>query len=253
MLARHILQCDRATWLTRRADLADESFTQAFASLIARRTTREPVAYIRGFQEFWGREFHVTPAVLIPRVDTELTIEVAHEFLLERPTSSVVDVGTGSGCIAITLALEQPAAEIYATDISANALTVARANAERLGATGVHFRLGPYLADVPTPVDLVVSNPPYVADTDRPALAPEVGAYEPSEALFGGVDGLREIRAMLDHSRDALSRDGRLIMEIGYDQAERVEAETRMRAGLVLEETRTDLQGIERVAVIRRV
>lgn len=253
LLARHVLHWDRATWLTRRMDSPDERFSLDYAVAIARRTAREPVAYIRGIQEFWGREFQVTPAVLIPRPETELTIEVAEEVLSERPAASVVDVGTGSGCIAITLALEHPAARIYATDISGEALAVARANAARLGATRIHFTQGRYLADVPQPVDFIVTNPPYVAHTDRRALAPEVRDHEPAMALFGGDDGLDEVRAMLERSCHALTFNGRLIMEIGYGQDESVEAAIDAVPDLRLEDMRADLQGIRRVAVVRRI
>ena len=252
LLARHVLRWDRATWLTRRTDVAGEPFNGDFAALIARRTAREPVAYIRGVQEFWGREFQVTPAVLIPRAETELTIETADRFLRQRPGASIVDLGTGSGCIAITLALEHPSARVHATDISADALAIARGNAARLGATSIQFVHGAYLADVPLPVDLVVTNPPYVAGTDRPGLAPEVEEHEPSIALFGGHDGLDHIKAILDRAHGALAPDGRLIMEIGYGQDERVEAEVATVPELTLDEICADLQGIPRVAVIRR-
>jgi len=252
LLARHVLHWDRATWLMRRTAAADDRFRREYDEVIARRTAREPVAYIRGVQEFWGREFHVTPAVLIPRSETELTIEVAQDFLRQRPDAVVVDVGTGSGCIAITLALEHPSARIYATDISAEAVDIARANAARLDAGRIRFTCGAYLADVPQPVDLIVTNPPYVARTDRPALAPEVRDHEPATALFGGADGLDVVKEILDRSRHALSSDGRLIMEIGYGQDDRVENVTRGFPDLVLETIRPDLQGIPRVALIRR-
>ena len=129
--------------------MADPGFSDQYAALISRRTAREPVAYIRGVQEFWGRDYLVTPAVLIPRPETELAIEVAQAFLRDRPEAVVADIGTGSGCIAITLALEHPAARIYATDISPAALAVARANATRHGAERIHFVAGAFLADVP--------------------------------------------------------------------------------------------------------
>lgn len=253
LLARHVMRWDRATWLTRRMDAADEQFSHDYAAVIARRTAREPAAYIRGVQEFWGREFLVTPAVLIPRPETELTIEVAQSFLRDRPDALVVDIGTGSGCIAITLALEHPLARVYATDISAEALAVARTNARRLGSDCIRFVQGAYLADVPSPIDLIVTNPPYVAGADRRALAPEVRDFEPAVALFGGDDGLDEVKAILDRSWRVLAADGRLIMEIGYGQDDRVTAATDSVPELVLEEMRVDLQGIPRVAVIRRL
>jgi release factor glutamine methyltransferase len=252
LLARHALGWDRATWLTHRTSPADASFMESYASLIARRSTREPVAYIRGVQEFWGREFRVTPAVLIPRAETELVIEIASEFLAQQAHALVVDIGTGSGCLAITLALEHPSARIYATDISHDALHVAEENAARLGASHVRFTHGAYLSDIPPPIDLIITNPPYVAATSRRALPPEVEAHEPAIALFGGTDGFDTIIAILDHSEHALAPGGRLVMEIGYGQDERLEQELETRPRITLVKMREDLQGIPRVAVIQR-
>jgi release factor glutamine methyltransferase len=251
LLARDVLRWDRARWLLHRDDTADESFRRKYTEVIARRVTREPVAYIRGVQEFWGRDFEVNSSVLIPRPETELTIEVALAHVAARPTSTVVDVGTGCGCIGITLALEHPGANIFATDVSEEALAIARVNAKRLGAR-LQLLKGPYLATAPRPIDLIVTNPPYVAERDRRALAPEVKDYEPAIALFGGDDGLREVRAMLDHACAGLASDGRLVMEIGYGQAEPVEQEFANFPELMLEEIRSDLQGIRRVVVVRR-
>ena len=253
LLARHVLQWDRATWLTRRDDPATADFGDRYAALLARRLTREPIAYIRGSQEFWGREFRVTPTVLIPRPETELLVEAASVFLREQPEAVVVDIGTGSGCIAISLALDHPLAQLHATDISAEALTIARENAARLGANGIHFSHGPYLTGIPRPIDLVVTNPPYVAARVRVALAPEVKDHEPAAALFGGDDGLEHIRAILDSCRSALAPGGWLVMEVGYDQSDRVAAETASVNGLELVDFRADLQGLLRAAIIRRV
>jgi len=252
LLARHVLGWDRAKWLVYRTDQTNEAFSAAYAALIARRSKREPVAYIRGIQEFWGREFLVTHDVLIPRSETELTIEVAKELIADRPTGRLVDVGTGSGCIAITLALDHPALEVHATDISAEALIVARENARRLGANTVRFAHGAYLGDTPRPIDLLVTNPPYVATTDRPALAPEVKEHEPSVALFGGNDGMQEVRAILQLAPAALAAHGWLVMEIGYGQDDRVTEEIARVPELRLREIRADLQGIPRVAVVGR-
>lgn len=253
LLARHAVGWDHATWLSRRHEQAPPTFERRFADLIARRTTREPVAYVRGVQEFWGRVFHVTPAVLIPRPETELVVDAALPLIGARPGSRVVDVGTGSGCIAITLALECPSAEVCATDISEDALEVARRNASRLGASRVHFVRGSYLASLAPPIDLIVSNPPYVATTDRDALAPEVRDHEPGVALFAGHDGLHEIRGVLQHARQALTSAGRLVMEIGDGQAEDIAGEIAAVGGLVLLDIREDLQHIPRVAILQRV
>lgn len=252
LLARHVTGWDLATWIARRSEAADAFFEERYATVIARRLTREPIAYIRGTQEFWGRDFEVGSGVLIPRPETELLVELAVSHLSSKPNALVVDVGTGSGCIAITVALEHPSADVHAIDVSEEALTVARRNARRLGAPGINFVNGSYLAGAPTPIDLIVSNPPYVAATDRPAIAPEVKDFEPLVALFGGSDGLRDIRALLMHTVTALADDGVLMMEIGDRQAESVEQEIGDIAALSLVEIHTDLQGIPRVAVIRR-
>jgi release factor glutamine methyltransferase len=252
LLARHALGWDQAHWLAHRDEPADAAFEARYAALVARRTTREPVAQIRGVQEFWTREFTVSPAVLTPRPETELLVEVASAYLATRPTALVVDVGTGSGCIAITLALEHPGVTVHATDISGEALTVARQNAVRLGAMRVQFHEGSYLASVPSPLDLIVSNPPYVAARSAPALAPEVRVYEPSVALFGGDDGLRDVRALLHAAREALADEGRLVFEIGYDQAEHMADEVMRVGDLVVMDIREDLQGIPRVVTVQR-
>ena len=252
VLARHILGWDRAAWLARRGETATEEFRRAYSELIARRATREPVAYIRGVQEFWGRNFEVGPAVLIPRPETELIVETVEPFMRDRANVRVVDLGTGSGCIAITLALEHPGAQVIATDISAEALEVARRNAVRLGASDVEFRHGSLLADVPGPIDLIVTNPPYVARTDRPGLAPEVRDYEPDAALFGSDDGVGIIGRILDASRAALRPGAHLVTEIGYGQDDRVKRVIDDFPEYVLEATVEDLQRIPRVMVLRR-
>ena len=253
ILARHILGWDRAAWLARRGEEASHEFRNTYSTLIARRATREPVAYIRGVQEFWGRDFEVGPGVLIPRPETELVIETAAPFLKDRHAVSVVDVGTGSGCLAVTLALEHPTAEVFATDISAEALALARRNASRLGAARVVFRHGALLANIPEPVAMIVSNPPYVAETDRPGLAPEVRDHEPATALYGGRDGLAILHAILIAARTALTLGGRLITEIGYGQDERVRQMIAAFPELLLESTVDDLQQIPRVMVVQRI
>jgi release factor glutamine methyltransferase len=254
LLARHARRWDRATWLAHRSDAADPAFELAYAALIARRCTREPIAYIRGSQEFWARDFLVTPDVLIPRPETELVVEAAMAIVKEQPEATLVDVGTGSGCIAITLALECPEARVYATDVSETALRVAGENARRLGAAErVRFIHGSYLTGVPQPLHLVVSNPPYVAERDRTGLSPEVGDHEPAVALFGGTDGFRDVRALLRHARDTLALNGHLVMEIGYGQILAIENEVQDVSGLGLETIREDLQGIPRVVVARKI
>ncbi|MGE3274711.1 MAG: peptide chain release factor N(5)-glutamine methyltransferase [Vicinamibacterales bacterium] len=260
VLARHVLGWSRADLLAREAEAPPPAFAAAYDRLAARRERREPVAYIRGTQEFWGREFLVSPAVLIPRPETELIVEAAMDFLGAplapgAPDGTdvlrVVDIGTGSGCLAITLALEYPALHVVATDISAEALDVARANAARHGvADRVTFLHAPYFGGVLAPVDLVVSNPPYVAD-DEP-LPPEVGGHEPPAALYGGADGLRDVREILAQAAGRLAPSGRLLVEIGYGQADAVRRAVAHAEGLALVRFINDLQGIPRVADVSR-
>jgi len=251
LLARHATGWDHADWLARRHRPADAEFVQHYGGLVDRRVRREPVAYIRGVQEFWGRDFLVTSAVLIPRSETELLVETATVFLARRPNAVVVDVGTGSGCVAISLALEHPSITMLAVEISAAALQVSQQNAarHRVG-DRVRFVHGAFLEGTPRPLDLIVANPPYVAERDRPALSPEVKDYEPAVALFGGDDGWRDIRTLLGETAAALAPEGRLMMEIGYRQIERIAAEVEAVDRLQLLEVRNDLQGIPRVVVV---
>jgi release factor glutamine methyltransferase len=253
LLARHALGWDLATWLTHRSQIATPLFIDTYESLIARRARREPVAYIRGVQEFWGREFLVNGSVLIPRPETELVIELAFQCLAAHSRPVVVDVGTGSGCIAVTLAMEQPRATVFATDISEAALAVARLNAERLGARDrVAFVHGSLLGAARGPFDLIVSNPPYVAERDRAGLSREVRDYEPAVALFGGEDGWRDIRALLREAAEALTPAGVMLMELGYGQSEQLAQEIARVPSLRLDGIAPDLQGIPRLARIRR-
>lgn len=256
ILARDVLGWDRAAWIARQHEPSPAYFEAPYAFAVGRRVRREPIAYIRGRQEFFGREFTVSPAVLIPRPETELLIE---EALLLLPalgfsrSLTVIDVGTGSGCLAVTLALEYPRARYIATDVSSDALDVARANAERLGAASrIEFVQGAHLAGARGPFNLIVANPPYIADAERTTLQPEVVDYEPSVALFGGHDGMSHIRRIVREAELALEDDGTLLMEIGAGQLVRVAAIADETANLALVRSRRDLQGIPRVAVIRR-
>jgi release factor glutamine methyltransferase len=256
LLARDALGWDRATWVARNVEAAPAEFRARFGDLCARRLKREPIAYIRGRQEFYGREFLVSPSVLIPRPETELLVEEALLLMpalrASRPLN-VIDVGTGSGCLVVTLALEYANARYFATDISSNALQIARRNAARHGVFDhITFLHGSSFAGAPGPFNIVVTNPPYVAESERPTLAPEVVRYEPEAALFGGEDGLRDIREIIAQSSRLLDDDGSLLMEVGYGQIDRVSAVTNESDTLALVRSRRDLQGIPRVAVIRR-
>ncbi len=253
VLARHVLDCDRATLLTRARDPLPSAFDRLYRELIARRIAREPIAHIVGHREFWGLEFEVTPAVLIPRPETELLVEEALSALPHRDgVRRIIDVGTGSGCLAVTLAVEFPAAAVVGTDMSAAALAVAGRNAERHNAAGrITFLETDLLLDVAGPADLIVSNPPYVPAGDGAALAPEVARYEPPSALYGGHDGLDVIRRLLADARRPLAPDGWLIVEFGFGQGSAMRG-AAADAGWTVVRIRSDLQGIPRVGILRR-
>lgn len=253
LLMRDVLAWDRASWITRRDEAAAPAAAQAFALAVARRATREPVAYIRGVQEFYGREFMVGPGVLIPRPETELLVDEALTLLAGQATPRIADVGTGSGCLAVILALECPGADLVATDLSPDALAVARANATAHAvAPRIDFRHTPLLDGVTGHFDLIVANPPYVAERDAATLSPEVAAHEPRLALFGGPDGLRDVRAMVALAATVLTPGGSLVMEIGMGQWPDVR-HALTEAGLGAHaRVRTDLQGIPRVVVTTR-
>lgn len=254
VLARHVLGWDRAALVSRGRDQAPGNLDDLLDPLIARRAAREPVAYITGHREFWGLDFEVTPEVLIPRPETELIIEEALAFAAEvRRPRRIVDVGTGSGCIAIALAHEFTSASVIATDLSAAALEVARRNAARLDVGDrVTFLEADLLDGVQSAADLIVSNPPYVPAGGAASLQPEVGRYEPATALFGGDDdGLDTVRRLFATAFRHLADDGRLVVEFGFGQEASL-GDAARDAGWQVTRVRDDLQGIPRVAVLRR-
>lgn len=223
--------------------LEDAELT-AFRNLVIRRGRREPLQYLLGDQEFMGRNFRVTPAVLIPRSDTAVLVEQALKLM--PPAARVLDVGTGSGCIAISIACEDPRAIVHAVDISPDALAVARQNAQTLAAD-VTFTQG----DLCTPYagsrfDLLVSNPPYIRQTELAGLQPEVIDFEPVMALDGGADGLDFYRRLVAAAPELLTPGGWLLVEVGYDQASDV-AKLMDTAGLRDISTGHDSAGIERI------
>jgi release factor glutamine methyltransferase len=253
VLARGILHWSLADWLARSATEASGTFQTTFKDLVSRRRDREPVAYLLGEKEFYGRLFRVTRDTLVPRPETEGLVDLALAWLKGHPARPealrIVDVGTGTGCVAISVALEHRGAlTVIATDTSGPALEVARDNAVRLGASTVDFKLGSVLAGLTGPFDLIVSNPPYVPARDRDRLQPDVVRFEPAVALFGGDDGLDVIRQLISAARHVLSPEGALMMEIGTDQADQV-AGLLNAAGFTSVERHQDLQGIDRIIV----
>jgi release factor glutamine methyltransferase len=218
---------------------------RAFQDAVRRRSAgREPVAYIIGRRGFRHLELEVDARVLVPRPETELLVEVGLEMLADG--ARVADVGTGSGAVALALAQERPDLDVVATDVSADALLVARANASRLGlGERVEFREGDLLAGVGR-LDAVLSNPPYVAEAERATLAPEITRHEPPGALFAGEDGLDVIRRLVPAARAAGAE--LLAIEVGEGQAAAVGGLMRM-AGFTTVVARRDLAGIERVMI----
>ena len=249
LLAMHATGWSRASIHARHTDPPPDEFADAYKALIDRRTRREPVAYITGVQEFWNRDFAVSSAVLIPRPETELIIEEA----LSMVFGVVADIGTGSGCLAITLAAEHQRARFVATDTSSAALAVARANAERHTVAGhIEFRETRYLDGVSGPFDIIVANPPYVTDGEYAQLAPEVRDYEPRSALAAGPDGLDDIRGVLAAADSGLAPGGRLLLEIGHGHAGPLSVLLQPHKNLRLFDIRHDLQRIPRMAVIEK-
>jgi release factor glutamine methyltransferase len=252
LYARTILGWDRARLLAEQQRDVPPGLEPRLSEWVERRRRREPTAYIVGTREFWGLDFEVTPAVLIPRPETEFLVDEALGLLQERSSSHVADVGTGSGCVAISVAQGHAGCSVTATDISGRALDVARRNAAKHGVSDrVTFIETSYLDGIPGPFDVITANPPYVKDGDKPALAPDV-RHEPEVALFGGAEGLRDIGGVLDAAIRTLAPDGWLVMEFGYGQDDQVEALVRERPSLALRRIRNDLQGIPRTAIIQR-
>ncbi len=255
VLLAHVLEKDRA-WLLAHADkkLSPAQSTQ-FENLLRRREQREPVAYLTGHKEFYGLDFQVTPHVLIPRPETELVVETALQYYQTAADSrrhfTIVDVGTGSGCIAVTLAKHIPQAKFVAVDVSAPALQIARQNARRHAvAEKITFLRGHLLAPVTGPVDMIVSNPPYVSDSELRGAMPEVSRYEPSQALAGGTDGLEVVRALLAQAGEKLKPNGCLLVEIGASQGAAAAQQAQQffkSAGI---EIKKDLAGLDRLLVV---
>ncbi|HYB92238.1 MAG TPA: peptide chain release factor N(5)-glutamine methyltransferase [Candidatus Binataceae bacterium] len=232
-----------------------EEILARFSRWLLRREAREPLAYIIGHKEFYSLDFEVNPAVLIPRPETETLVAAALEFIGARDVR-VLDIGTGSGAIAIAIAAGSPRARVVATDVSEPALEVARRNAARLGvAQRVEVRLADLfeVLDGGPPLgrfDLIVSNPPYVDDAAMAALAPEIRDHEPRRALAGGPDGLAVYRRIAARVSSHMTREARLMVEIGARQAAAVAA-LFAAAGLRDAGVIDDLAGIPRVAVMR--
>lgn len=237
-----VLGTDRAALHADPRQTLDPSAAQSFADMVARRVRREPVAYILGRAHFRELELLVDHRVLIPRPETELLVELAEDG------QRVLDVGTGSGAVALAIAQERKDVRVTGIDSSPDAVDVARKNAERIG-LAVELMIADLI--VGGPYDLIVSNPPYVRDSEWRGLAPEITLYEPQEALLAGPDGLDVIRPLVPAAAEVLSRGGMLGIEVGQGQSKAVEALFE-RSGLRAVETERDLAGIPRVVRGRR-
>jgi len=251
-LLAHVLGRDRGFVITHAHDALNDDECESFRSLIERRATGVPLQYLTGHQEFFKLDFEVTPSVLIPRPESELILEAALELLRDNPRPSFMDIGTGSGCLAISLLHELSAARAVATDVSPQALRIAQRNAER---HGVANRLALLGSDCFSALaargsfSLIASNPPYIADADMQNLQREV-TYEPRAALAGGPDGLSVIRRLLVEARTYLGSGGYFVFEIGFGQSEEVEHLIDRRVWKLLE-IREDLQRIPRTFVLQ--
>lgn len=253
-LLSFVLGKDRTFLISHAEDRVADTALRQFELLVKRRAAGEPLQYITGVQDFFGREFRVTPDVLIPRPETELLVEAALELQSSEP-GYFCDVGTGSGCIAVTLLCELKNARAVALDKSGPALEVAKQNAAAHGVAGrVSFELSDCFDGIDPAAhqfDLVVSNPPYVAQAVVAGLQREVRDHEPLLALSPGPDGLTLIRRLLFESPQFLKQNGHLLMEIGYDQAEAVKSLVDS-AVWSLREIRPDLQGFPRIVILKR-
>lgn len=246
LLLAHALGRSR-TWLRAWPERQlDPDPRDRYEALVARRAAGEPVAYLLGRREFWSLELEVSPAVLIPRPETELLVEAVLDALRERQGPRVLDLGAGSGCIALALARERPDAVVVGVESSAEALAVARRNAGRLGLHHVEFLQGDWLASVgDARFDAIVSNPPYVP-SDDPHLQQGDLRFEPAAALDGGPGGLDAIRAIVSAAPRHLAAGGLLALEHGHDQGEAVAGLLRAR-GLEAITLHADAAGLDRV------
>ncbi len=250
LLLRHVLGCSAAWIEAHRDDTLPLDQAQAFSLLLGRRGAGEPVAYILGRREFYGRDFEVSPAVLIPRPETELLVDLAVARLRGMQAPRILDLGTGSGCIAVSLALEIPGAEVVAVDVSTAALAVAEGNAEKHGAR-VLLAQSNWFSDLAEEYfDLIVSNPPYISAGDSHLYLGDL-RFEPPFALASGDDGLDAIRRICVEAPEHLLPGGSLMFEHGYDQAEAV-GNLLVQGGYTGIEQHRDLAGIVRVSGGRR-
>ncbi len=256
LILMSVLECDRTEILANPSRSLTSIEKRRFEDWVKKREGHYPIQYLRGRQEFYGRDFIVNPAVLIPRPETELLVEITLEWLgkLGRPDPQVIEVGTGSGCLGVTLLCEHPGLYLTAIDISRAALEVARLNAEKHSCVDrIILECSDGLigaASIGIDYDLIVSNPPYGSARDRESVDPGVRLFEPPEAVFAGETGLEMYRKIFAASEGLLKPDGGMLLELGYGQRRDVE-EMAQAHGWEMIDVRRDLAGIERCAVLR--
>ena len=242
-----VLQVNRAWLLTHPEHQLDDQQYARYAALFERRLLGEPVAYLLGEREFYGLNFKVSPATLIPRPDTELLVDLALQHIPQQGRCRVLDLGTGSGAIALSIAHARPNAEVVAVDTSTAALEIAQLNAQRLDLKSARFLQGDWFSALHDErFDIVVSNPPYIAAGDAHLARGDV-RFEPRSALVSGAEGLDDIRRITAQAKAHLNPDGWLLFEHGYDQAAQVRA-LLQQAGFTAVFSARDLAGIERVS-----
>jgi len=256
VLLADLLGIDRSRLIASYTDWLGPDVIDKFQTRLERRLQAEPVSYITGKREFMGLSFLVDPRVLIPRAETETLVEYVIELSRKYDIRQVLDIGTGSGCIAVSLAVFLPKAVLHATDTSAGALEVAKQNAGRHGVLEkIHFYEGDFYNSLPSSMknsfDVIISNPPYIPDAEYPLLQKNVREYEPSAALRGGPDGLDPFRHIVGEALDWLSPDGIIAIEIGAGQAGPASNCLR-EAGLEDIEIVSDLAGTQRVIAGRK-
>lgn len=260
VLLGHVLAMTREQLVSMSDMPMTDDQTQRYEATLRRRLEREPVAYITGHQEFWSLDFHVTPDVLIPRPETENLVEVALSVaagMIHAAPMKILEIGTGSGAVAISLAKELASAELWATDVSTAAIAIARGNATRNGMSGkIKFLYGDLFAPIEAEAGeftLIVANPPYVRGEEIAGLAPEVSHWEPREALDGGVDGLDFYRWIAARASSYLALRGAVALEIGSDMGEAVakmfDANGRYESAKIFQ----DYAGRDRVVVAQKL
>lgn len=247
VLLCHLLKKNRSHLIAWPEKVVTEAQQKAFNALLTRRINGEPIAYIIGHREFWSLDLQVTPATLIPRPDTERLVELALARIPDHVTWHIADLGTGSGAIALAIASERPLCQLYAVDISADALAVAEQNAKHLSIKNVTFLQGSWLTPLGKQrLDMAVSNPPYIKEGDSHLKRGDL-RFEPVSALRSGADGLDDIRTLIDSSRQQLQASGWLLIEHGYHQSTEV-LEIMRQQGYRGVEGFVDYSGNDRVA-----